>query len=384
MIRSPSRLAEQFGALFEAEPTALWRAPGRVNLIGEHTDYNEGYVLPLALQLEAHAAVAPRTDGRLRMSSLQAGGDVVDVLLDDLEPGSVSGWWAYVAGSVWALRDAGIAIGGADVLVDSDVPVGAGLSSSAALECAVLGALVSTMPADELSAEALALTAVKVENDYVGMPCGVMDQFAATISRAETLLLLDTRTFRYRHVPLDLPRAGLSLLVIDTRAPHRLVDGEYAARRRDCEQAARLLGLEALRDVIDPTAALESLPTEHLRRRVRHVLTENERVLQLVELLDAGQMREIGPLLTSSHASLRDDYEVSCPELDVAVEACLMAGAYGARMTGGGFGGSAIALVDSRSVTATTATVGRAFSSAGFADPVIYVAQLSDGAGPLV
>ncbi|MGE3810090.1 MAG: galactokinase [Candidatus Nanopelagicales bacterium] len=367
-----------FADVFGREPELGWRSPGRVNLIGEHTDYNDGFVLPLALEREVRVLAAPRGDGLLRLASAQTPGPPVEVVLDGLAPGAVEGWAAYVAGTAWALQGHGVDLVGADVLVDGDVPRGAGLSSSAALECASAGALLALAGA-ELPLVEVALLAQRAENDFVGMPCGVMDQFASTHGRAGALLLLDTRSLEARTIPFDLAAEGLRLVVIDTRAPHRLVDGEYAARRASCEQAAVLLGVPALRDVDDLGSAMSRLDDDVLQRRVRHVVTENARVLDVVALLESGDVRAIGPLLTASHESLRDDYEVSCPELDVAVEAALSAGAHGARMTGGGFGGSAIALVEACDVDALRRDVAAAFASAGFTEPAFLEAVPADG-----
>jgi galactokinase len=279
----------------------------------------------------------------------------------------------------WSLRADGVDVTGADLLVDGEIPAGAGLSSSAALECAAAGALLD-LAGESRPPAAVALLAQRAENEFVGMPCGVMDQFASTHARAGHLLLLDTRTLHVEQIPFDLAAEGLELLVVDTRAPHRLVDGEYAARRRACEEAARLLGVPALRDVDDLEAAMAALPDDTLRRRVRHVVTENQRVLEVVELLRGGDVRGIGPALTASHVSLRDDYEVSCAELDLAVDTALAAGAYGARMTGGGFGGSAIALVEASSTAEVRSAVLVAFAAAGMAEPGFVEALPSPGA----
>jgi galactokinase len=291
------------------------------------------------------------------------------------------GWAAYVAGAVWALLDAGHPIGGLDVLVDGDVPPGAGLSSSAALECATALAAADLYDID-VSRPVLAHLAQRAENVFVGMPCGIMDQSAALLSTAGHALFLDTRTLAAEQVPLDLSAHDLALLVIDTRAPHRLVDGEYAARRRTCEEAASLLGIKALRDV-DPQRleeTLRALPDDVLRRRVRHVLTENARVLDTVALLRSRRVSEIGPLLTASHASLRDDYQVTVPELDVAVDAALHAGALGARMTGGGFGGCVIALVPEQLAESCIEAVRTSLFAHGYAEPAHFHATPSAGA----
>ena len=373
---------DAFVAAFGREPDIGWRSPGRVNLIGEHTDYNDGFVLPLAIPREARVLAARRDDRVLRIVSARATDVAAEVDLDSLAPGSVDGWAAYVAGTAWALQGHGVDVPGADLLVDGDVPRGAGLSSSAALECAVAGALLHLAGAD-LPLAAVALLAQKAENDFVGVPCGVMDQFASTHGRAGHLLLLDTRSLEPRHIPFDLAAEGLTLVVIDTRAPHRLVDGEYAARRASCEQAAVLLGVPSLRDVTDLGSAMSMLDDDVLQSRVRHVVTENQRVLDVVALLEAGDVRATGPLLTASHVSLRDDYEVSSVELDVAVDSALRAGAYGARMTGGGFGGSAIALVETAQTEALRVAVRAAFADAGLDEPAFLDAVPVDGYGRL-
>jgi galactokinase len=371
-----------FDATFGRPAELGWRSPGRVNLIGEHTDYNDGFVLPLAIPREVRVHAAGRDDRVLRVTSAQSQGEPVAIPLDGLAPGTVDGWAAYVAGTAWALQEHGVELRGADLLVDGDVPRGAGLSSSAALECATAGALLAVAGADVPLAE-VALLAQRAENDYVGVPCGVMDQFASTHGRAGHLLLLDTRSLEPRHIPFDLEAEGLRLVVIDTRAPHRLVDGEYAARRASCEQAAVLLGVPSLRDVDDLGSAMSRLDDDVLQRRVRHVVTENARVLDVVALLESGDVRAIGPLLTASHESLRDDYEVSSPELDIAVDAALRAGAHGARMTGGGFGGSAIALVEESATGELRSQVRAAFAAAGLDEPAFLDAVPVDGYGRL-
>lgn len=369
-----------FAETFGRRPDGVWAAPGRVNVIGEHTDYNDGFVLPMALPQGVRAAAGRAPGARVRVLSLQEAGDPVTLELDT-RPGEVTGWAAYVAGVVWSLRSAGYDVGGVDLVVDGDVPAGAGLSSSAALECAVAGALNELF---ELGVEPteLARSAQRAENDFVGMPCGVMDQMASVNCREGHLLFLDTRSLLTEHVPFDPARHGRTLLVIDTRAPHRLVDGEYAKRRAACEAAAAALGVPALRDVAldDLPTALSRVDGEEQRRRVRHVVTENTRVSDTVRRLRDGDLDGIGPLLTASHASLRDDYEVTVGELDTAVEAALSAGALGARMTGGGFGGCVIALVpDDRADTVFDA-VRTAFADAGYAEPSAFTATPAPGA----
>ena len=339
-----ARATSGFSSEYGGPPAVRWAAPGRVNLIGEHTDYNAGFVLPFALPHRTAVAASLVDSPSWTVWSEQTG-DRISFGPDELTPGRLTGWVSYVAGVVWALRSAGYQVPGARLAVASDIPFGAGLSSSAALECAVLSALVDLGGLDLPVADRPAL-AQRAENDFVGMPCGIMDQSAATLCQAGHVLFLDCRSLAAEQIPCDLAGAGLAILVIDTRAAHELVDGEYAARRTACEAAAETLGLPALRDLTETElpAALPRLADEVTRRRVRHVVTENQRVLDTVALLTAGRPDEIGPLLTASHASLRDDFEVTVPELDTAVEAALAAGAYGARMTGGGFGGCVIAL----------------------------------------
>nr|WP_243640002.1 galactokinase [Micromonospora sp. MW-13] len=356
-------------------PAGRWAAPGRVNLIGEHTDYNDGFVLPFALPLRTVVAAAPQDDGRWTVGS-ELSDSPVEFGTDEVAgPGRVTGWGAYVAGVVWALRDAGHHVPGARLAIASDVPLGSGLSSSAALEAAVLAALVDLGGVD-LPAERRPRLAQRAENGYVGAPTGIMDQSAVIRCRAGHALFLDCRTEAVEHVPFDLAAAGLAVLVVDSRAPHRHADGEYASRRASCEQAAELLGVAALRDV--PAAGLDEalarLDDDEIRRRVRHVVTEDQRVLDTVELLRAGRIRDIGPLLTASHASMRDDFEITVPEIDTAVEAALAGGAYGARMTGGGFGGCVLALVDADRSDAVADAVTTAYAGRGFRAPNFHLA----------
>jgi galactokinase len=377
--------ADLFTKTYGGRPAGVWSAPGRVNLIGEHTDYNAGLCLPIALPQRTYAACSPRDDGQLRIASAQSDG-VVELDVDDVGPGHPEGWAAYVAGVPWALRKAGYAAGGLDIAVDGRVPLGAGLSSSAALECAVgaawsdlgrLGLLDS--PAGRA---ALAGVCVDAENTIAQAPTGGMDQSAALLSDDGHALLLDCRDDSFEKVPFDLAAHGLALLVVDTRAEHSLVDGQYAERRRSCEQAAAELGVTTLREV--PVEGLEGrlarLSDELLRRRARHVVTEIARVTAAVEALRAEDFPALGELFAQSHASMRDDFEISCPELDVTVEAAVAAGAVGARMTGGGFGGSAIALVEQEAVESTTRAVEQAFRDHGFAAPSCFAVTASGSA----
>ena len=379
---APDRLRERFRTLTGRPPAVVAVAPGRVNVIGEHTDYNDGFVLPLALPLVTRVAGVRRDDGRLRLVSLQAAQEPVEVTLEETVPGTVEGWAAYAVGAAWALRQRGVTVPGADLVVDGNVPTGAGLSSSAALECAVALALARLSGAD-LDGVELARVAQQAENDFVGVPCGIMDQMASTMARQSAALFLDTRSMRVRHVPLALEEHGLVLLVVDPRVQHALADGAYADRRRACEGAATALGVRALRDVEpseldgDPVASLDPV----VQRRVHHVVTENARVLDVVALLDSGEdPASIGPLLTASHLSLRDDYEVSSPELDLVVDTALELGAHGARMTGAGFGGSAVALLPADRADAVQEAVREAFVARGWTEPAAFPAVPSAGA----
>ncbi|WP_030441684.1 galactokinase [Actinoplanes subtropicus] len=366
---------------FGAEPAGLWAAPGRVNLIGEHTDYNEGFVLPFALPQRTIAAVGPAPAGEWTVCSTFEG---EGISFGATEPGEVTGWAAYVAGIVWALRDAGFDVPGARIALDSEVPVGSGLSSSAALESSVLTALID-LGGLELPLERRPALAQRAENVYVGAPTGILDQSASIRCRAGRALFLDCRSYEIKQIPFDLAAEGLAILVINSNAPHQHVDGEYGARRKSCEEAARILGVPALRDV--PLAgladALDRLDDEVMRRRVRHIVTEDQRVLDTVALLEGGRVREIGPLLTASHASMRDDFEITVPQIDVAVEAALEAGAYGARMTGGGFGGCVLALIDADRAPAVTEAVENAYGNRGFTAPTCWIAVASEGAARL-
>ncbi|MQA81842.1 MAG: galactokinase [Streptosporangiales bacterium] len=381
-MTTAQELVGAFERLNGFRPSGVWAAPGRVNLIGEHTDYVGGYVLPLALPQQALAAVGLRYDGILSCASTLTD-ERVELDVADLRPGRVTGWAAYPAGVVWALRAADHDLAGADILVGGDVPIGAGLSSSAALEC-VVGLALGELNNLHLGRAELALLCQQAENAFVGMPSGVMDQMASACCTDGHALFLDCRSLHAEQVPFTLGDQGLELLVIDTRAPHRLVDGAYADRRMSVEEAAMALGVRSLRDV--PRESLGDIGAldERLRPRARHVITENARVLVTVDLLRAGEYAAVGQLMTMSHASLRDDYEVSCPELDTAVAAALEAGALGARMTGGGFGGSAIALIAHDRRDEVERAVRAAFAGRDFAAPRFFRATPSAGARRLL
>jgi galactokinase len=397
-------------------PDGVWQAPGRVNLIGEHTDYNDGFVLPVAIDRSVLVAAGRRDDGVLRSwSTRDRGGPPLSRPVAEVGPGTSSGWAAYVEGMAWVLRQKGISVPGADLVVHADLPAGAGLSSSAALEAAVGLALLDlagvgqgtpdTLPGGRpgtlddpgrggpgtpndgaglgFDRVALALAGQQAETEVVGMPCGIMDQMAVLLGRAGHALFLDTRSGATELVPFDPAGRGLTLLVIDTRVKHALVGSPYAERRRSCERAAETLGVTALRDVtLDDleVARAGGKLDEVTFRRARHVVTENDRVLEVVAALRAGEMDLIGPALAGSHTSLRDDYEVSCAELDVAVEAAVAGGAVAARMTGGGFGGSALALTPLDATEQVEQAVVGAFAAAGFGPPVVFAVSIADSA----
>jgi galactokinase len=375
------RAAEQFRAHHGREPEGLWHAPGRVNLMGEHTDYNDGWVLPVTLDRGVVVAAARRDDGVLDIRSRQAPGGPVSLPLASLTAGSVTGWAAYPAGVAWAMRAAGHAVGGASLVVDSDLPRGAGLSSSAALECATALALAGlyelAVPRREL-----AQLARRAENEMAGVPCGIMDQSASLLGEARHALLLDCRTGESTPVPFDPAGAGLGLLVVDTGARHALTDGRYALRRQECERAARALGVSSLRDVVDAARASRAAGPV-LARRARHVTADNLRVHEAVALLKAGDVAGLGPVLRASHVSLRDDFEVSWPEADAAVAAAEGAGALGARMVGGGFGGSVVALVPTAVAAEVSAAVAAEYARRGWPPPRFLPAPPAAGASRL-
>lgn len=357
-----------------------WRAPGRVNLIGEHTDYNGGFALPFAIEQACTATVETIDEPTLTIKSVHRA-DAVRVGLNRLAPDAVDGWAGYAAGVVWALRRTGAEMPGLRITLDSTVPVGAGLSSSAALTCSVATALDDLLGL-RLAADVLLNVTRSAENDFVGAPTGGMDQLAALRCTAGHALFCDMQTLRTEQVSLDLDAAGLAIAVVDTRAPHRHADGDYRRRRAGCEEAARLLGLSSLRELTDADvgAALARLPNDELRRYTRHVVTENDRVLRTVELLRADALNEVGPLLSASHASLRDDYRVSIAELDVAVDVLRANGALGARMTGGGFGGSVIGLIPGDRCGGALEAVSAEFARRGFIEPATLTERPSVGA----
>ena len=373
-----------FQQVYGYEPAVRYSAPGRVNLIGEHTDYNDGYVLPFAIDRRTTASIAPREDRVIRVASAfdEAGGPV-SLSLDELSPDVMDGWSAYVFGIAWALREQGADLTGKtgfDVFIDSDVPVGAGLSSSAAIECGVALAFNDLWELG-LDRKTLARVGQYSENHAVGAPTGIMDQSASLLGEQDAVVFLDCRTLDTAVVDLALEANGLEVLVIDTRVEHAHATGGYAARRASCEKGAEALGVEALRDVtVEDLPRAQELLDDETFRRVRHVVTEDQRVLDTVRTLREQGPRAIGSLLVASHESMRDDFEISVPELDLAVATAVEQGAVGARMTGGGFGGAAIALVDREARGAITAAVTAAFAAAGYREPNVFTVHAAQGA----
>lgn len=354
-----------------------WAAPGRVNLIGEHLDYVGGPVMPIALDLRTTVKVRRRDDGRVRVWS-----GISDRSVEfgaDTTPGDVQGWARYVAGTVWALAQAGHRTGGADLVISSDVPLGAGLSSSAALECGVAVALAGA-EGWEVDPITLALTCQRGENEYVGAPTGSMDQLASLCGEKGHALMIETAPTppSVRAVPAHWVEDGYALVVVDTQAKHSLATGEYGVRRAQTEELSAMLGVERLASA--PPDAVLKVDDPVLKARLRHVITETQRVRSAARALSSRDWPQFGQLMTASHASLRDDYEVSAPELDLTVEAAMENGALGARMTGGGFGGSAIALVEADRVGSLTEAVAAAFARVDFKAPRTFVVAPADGA----
>ncbi|TQO19105.1 galactokinase [Rhodoglobus vestalii] len=380
------QLSEHFSSLTGRKPDGVWSAPGRVNLIGEHTDYNEGFVLPFAIDRRTRAAVGLRSDGIIRVTST-FDDTPVEIPLSDLDAaraaGKITGWSAYPLGVAWALGQHGAdltTVAGVDIIIDSTVPVGAGLSSSAAIESSVALAL-NDLWSLGFSREKLAKVGQMAENDVVGAPTGIMDQSASLLGAPDSAVFLDCRSLDATVVPLRLTNAELSILVMDTRVSHSHATGGYSERRASCEAGASAMGTSSLRDVsvADLDRAREILDDVTFRR-VRHVVTENQRVLDTVRALNDQGPLAIGALLDASHVSMRDDFEISIPELDLAVETAREHGAIGARMTGGGFGGAAIALVPHARVSEVEGAVKEAFAARGFTEPVTFTVTPSQGA----
>lgn len=366
---------QAFIRYFNAKPQIIVRAPGRVNLIGEHTDYNEGYVLPMAIDRAVWIALRPRTDRRLRIHSLDLEADS-DFELDSLEKGK--GWAEYLKGVAWALRQEGFTLCGWDAVITGDVPPGAGLSSSAAVELATARAF-SDACGFAWDPVQMARLAQKAENQWVGVNCGIMDQMASSASRTGQALFLDCRTLEIQYAPLP---GNVSVVILDTSTRRGLVDSAYNERRSQCEAAARFFGVRALRDVTpDEFETRKGAMDGVIMRRARHIINENQRVLDAVQAMRADDVIGLGKLFNASHASLRDDFEVTNEALNQIVESAQeQESCFGARMTGGGFGGCAVALVREESVRAFTESVGAAYKSRSGLDAKIYICRASDGA----
>ena len=360
--------------------TIRYAAPGRINLIGEHTDYNLGFALPIALPQRTVVTFTPDRSDAITVSSDRAEGSVRIPL--GTAPGDVAGWAGYVAGVTWALRQAGYPVPGGAMSISSEVEMGSGLSSSAALECAVLGAITSATDV-RIDLKEQARVAQRAENDYVGAPTGLLDQLASLFGEASRALLIDFRDGSVQPVAFDPDGRGVGLLLIDSRARHRHAGGDYAARRTSCERAAADLAVSSLREVQDRGPSVLAAVTDPVdARRARHVLTENQRVLDFVAALGDSDFTAAGEILTASHASMRDDFEITTEHIDLIADTAVGAGALGARMTGGGFGGCVIALVPVDRAELVGEMVRRAVCDAGFEQPVITRTRAAVGAGP--
>ena len=371
-----SAIEEKFLKTFGEEPDLVAAAPGRVNLIGEHIDYSEGFVLPFAIKDRTLAAVRKRGDSSVRIASAQRRNKIVTVDIADVKPGLKGEWERYALGVLWSMG----VTSGVDIMIDGHVPLGAGLSSSAALECSVATAMNHLFDMG-FNLEDLARLTQKAENQYVGVPCGIMDQSVSLMATQGFALLLDCRDLSTRNIPFDVASHGLELLIIDTQAHHALTDGGYAERRASCESVAAKLTVKSMRELTmaDLDAARDQIThTEYIR--ARHAVSEMKRVLDCVDALSIGDFAKVGELINQSHVSLRDDYTVSCPELDTAVEASLAAGAMGSRMVGGGFGGSAIALIKASQTAQTIHAVENAFAYKKFKAPRFFTSLPSQGA----
>ena len=371
-----SAIEGKFLETFGVEPDLVAAAPGRVNLIGEHIDYSEGFVLPFAIKDRTLVAVRKRDDSTVRIASAQRRNKIVTVDIKNVKPGLKGEWERYALGVLWSM---GVK-SGVDLMIDGHVPLGAGLSSSAALECSVATAMNHLFDMG-FNLEELARLTQKAENQYVGVPCGIMDQSVSLMATTGSALLLDCRDLSIRNIPFDVASHGLELLIIDTQAHHALTDGGYAERRASCESVAAKLSVKSMRELT--MEQLDSsrdklMETEYIR--ARHAVSEMKRVLDCVEALSNGDFAKVGQLINASHVSLRDDYTVSCPELDTAVDASLAAGALGSRMVGGGFGGSAIALIEAAKTTETIRAVEKAFADKKFKAPRFFTSLPSQGA----
>ena len=367
-----------FEKTFGKPPQGVWSAPGRVNLIGEHTDYTGGFVMPFVIDQRACIAISPRSDTLVR--AVAANHDLVEVDLADVTLGSPTGFAGYLAGAAWIFSRDTERVHGWDIALVSDIPVGAGLSSSAALTCATLLAM-HDIELTHMSRQSIALQAQQVEHQVIGTPCGIMDQSASLLSEKDNLLFLDTRDLKTELIPWTGGEHELTFLVTDTKAPHMLADGQYALRRQYCEEATSVLGVQQLRDatLADLEAAKDQLTAEQWECAL-HVITENQRVLIVRDLLQAGKPGDIGPILNQSHLSLRNNFHVTVEQTDLAAELAIEAGALGARMIGGGFGGCVLSLVPTESCEHIAQMITAGFTKSGFTSPESFRATPSAGA----
>ena len=372
-------LASKFAEIFGKQPDLVASAPGRVNLIGEHVDFLDGFVLPFAISDVTTVAISKNSSKVIRVASIQKDSEITSINISKIAPMTGEPWTRYPIGVLWALGNEALS-NGLDILVDGRVPLGAGLSSSAALECAVATA-VNELYGLNLSLPELARIAQKGENVYVGMPCGIMDQSVSLMATQGNALLLDTRDLSTEQIPFDIEPLGLELLVIDTQVHHALVDGGYAERRASCEKAVADLGITSLRDIsVSEFEARKFELDAKTYIRAYHGVTEMKRVLDAVVLLKSGDFVGFGEIVTLAHQSLRDNYTVSCPELDLAADTANRFGALGARMIGGGFGGSAIALIKARDSELIKSEIRGAFMASKFKAPRFFSALPSQGA----
>lgn len=380
-LKTQTGVRQRFAEVFGRQPAIIVRAPGRVNLIGEHTDYNDGYVLPIAIDRHILVAAAPRHDRQVVLHALDFG-ETAAFSLDNIERDPAKTWSNYQRGVAYFLEERGFKLPGLDAVITGDIPIGSGLSSSAAVEVS-MAYTWQALVGFELSRVELALLCQRAENEFVGMRCGIMDQFVCALGQRAHALLIDCRSLEYQPVPIP---AGVAVVVADTMKRRGLVDSEYNTRRRECEEGVHILqrhlpNIKALRDVsVAQFAEYEGQLPEKVRQRCRHVIYENERVLRSIAALQAGDLDTFGQLMNESHASLRDDYEVSCTELDIMVEAAWKAdGVYGSRMTGAGFGGCTVSLVAEEAVEDFRAQVAAAYQEAIGIVPQIYVCRAEDG-----
>lgn len=373
---SDLKIEREFVRTFGQAPEIIAAAPGRVNLIGEHIDYSDGYVLPFAIADRTYAAISKRADNKVQIASAQRRNLIITLKVEEIQPELKGSWERYVLSVMWAM---GINHG-VDIMIDGHVPLGAGLSSSAALECSVAIALNDLFSCG-FDLESLARLTQKGENDYVGVPCGIMDQSVSLMAKIGSALLLDCRDLTSRNVTFDVASHGLELLIIDTQAHHSLTDGGYAERRASCDRVVAKLSIRSMRELtLEKLESSKNVLTEIEFVRARHAVTEIARVLDAVVALETKNFKKLGELLNASHASLRDDYAVSCPELNMAVDASLSAGALGARMVGGGFGGSAIALIEAKNTQITIESIESGFASKKFKAPRFFTSLPSQGA----